>query len=590
MFRLLTVLVVFFALLAFPAMAAKRVALVIGNAEYKFVPTLLNPINDAALMENALKGAGFEVIRKDNLDQQGMKLALIEFSRTLKQGAEAGMFYYAGHGIEVDGKNYLVPIDSNMQSKDEADVYNFDVNNFMAMMENSGVPFNIMVLDACRNNPFRGLRATGGGLAPMRAPVGSYVAYATAPGSVAADGDGKNSPFTEALAASITIPGLALEEVFKQTRTKVRKATGGAQVPFDSSAIEGDFYFTAPGGLPESKARSELDRNSLAKEFFDAAGDDINKLKTVSKDFVDTAWGKLATDKINTEKERKIALAPKLDSFNKITIRLKADGSGDFRTLSDAIAAAKTGSRIELEQGVYRAGITVKKSIEIVGITPDRKAVLEASKSDTLQWLAEGGLIENLTIRQVGKKTQTGTRVALSMKNSSATLRNCLITSAAGSGAQISGFKTKPTISGNTFADSADSGLVLMNGTQATIDSNEVFGNGLFGLELQSKADPFVTKNRVFRGEHLGILIDAASKGRFEGNSISENAREGVWVEDGSTPYFKENYITSNSNAAVGICNRGKGTFIDNDLRDNGGGAWDIKSGAGKLTRENNKE
>ena len=231
-----------------PVAAAKRVALVIGNAEYQFVTPLTNPINDAALMEEALKNAGFEVIRKDNLDQRGMKLALVEFSRLLKQGAEAGMFYYAGHGIEVDGKNYLVPIDSNMQSKEEADVFNFDVNSFLAMMENSGVPFNILVLDACRNNPFRSLRTTGGGLAPMRAPVGSYVAYATAPGSVAADGEGKNSPFTEALAETMAVPGLALEEVFKQTRTKVRAATGGAQVPFDSSAIEGDFYFTSTTG------------------------------------------------------------------------------------------------------------------------------------------------------------------------------------------------------------------------------------------------------------------------------------------------------------------------------------------------------
>ena len=126
-----------------------------------------------------------------------------------------------------------------MQSKEEADFFNFDVNNFLAMMENSAVPFNSMVLDACRNNPFRNIRAPGGGLAPLRAPVGSYVAYATAPGAVALDGegDGNNSPFTEALATNMSVPGLTLEEVFKQTRTKVRTTTNGAQVPFDSSAI-----------------------------------------------------------------------------------------------------------------------------------------------------------------------------------------------------------------------------------------------------------------------------------------------------------------------------------------------------------------
>lgn len=300
MIRLLASLILFFALVL-PVAAAKRVALVIGNADYKFVPALANPINDASLIERALKNAGFEVIRKDNLDQQGMKLALIEFSRKLKQGAEAGMFYYAGHGIEVDGKNYLVPIDSNMQSKDEADVYNFDVNNFMAMMENSGVPFNIMVLDACRNNPFRGMRATGGGLAPLRAPVGSYVAYATAPGSVAADGEGANSPFTEALAASMATPGLSLEEVFKQTRTKVRTATGGAQVPFDSSAIEGNFFFHPVVNGPDPKPAK--DRESLAIEAFHKAGSEIQKLRKVVDNFPDTTWGELAASRIKKFEE-----------------------------------------------------------------------------------------------------------------------------------------------------------------------------------------------------------------------------------------------------------------------------------------------
>ena len=360
--------------LAIPAAAAKRVALVIGNANYKFVPALANPINDAALIETALKSVGFEVIRKDNLDQQGMKLALVEFSRKLKQGAEAGMFYYAGHGIEVDGKNYLVPIDSNMQSKEEADVFNFDVNSFLAMMENSGVPFNIMVLDACRNNPFRGMRTTGGGLAPMRAPVGSYVAYATAPGSVAADGDGKNSPFTEALAESLAVPGLALEEVFKQTRTKVRTATDGAQIPFDSSAIEGDFYFTAPSESSKSKLTPAGDRNSLAKQAFEAALNNLNRLDAVASNFADTVWGKLAAEKVKLEKERKIALVPIQKPNKTKTIHLRADGSGDYKTLTDAIAAAKTGSRIELEQGIYKAGITVKKSLEIVGLAPDRRS------------------------------------------------------------------------------------------------------------------------------------------------------------------------------------------------------------------------
>jgi hypothetical protein len=235
-----------FALLMFgptPAFA-KRVALVIGNSAYSHVTALKNPKNDAKLMAKVLKEAGFDVTLLLDLDQRGMKKAMLEFGRKLKDGADARIFYYAGHGIEVDGLNYLVPVDSNMESRDEADLMNVGLNAFLAQMEGSGVSLNIVVLDACRNNPFRSLRAVNkGGLAPVNAPSGTYVAYATAPGSVAVDGEGSNSPFTKALAESIREPGLALETVFKRTREKVKLTSKGEQIPFDSSAITGEFYF-----------------------------------------------------------------------------------------------------------------------------------------------------------------------------------------------------------------------------------------------------------------------------------------------------------------------------------------------------------
>ena len=133
-----------------PAAAAKRVALVIGNSDYGHIIDLKNPKNDADLMEQTLKDVGFEVVRHNNLDQRGMKQAMLDFGRKLKAGAEASMFYYAGHGIELSGQNYLVPVDSDIQSQDEADIQNVSVNSFLALMENSGVPLNIVILDACR--------------------------------------------------------------------------------------------------------------------------------------------------------------------------------------------------------------------------------------------------------------------------------------------------------------------------------------------------------------------------------------------------------------------------------------------------------
>ena len=281
-----------------PASAAKRVALVIGNSDYGHIIDLKNPKNDADLMEQTLRDVGFEVVRHNNLDQRGMKQAMLDFGRKLKAGAEASMFYYAGHGIEMSGQNYLVPVDSDIQSQDEADIQNVSVNSFLALMENSGVPLNIVILDACRNNPFRGIRSSGqGGLAPVKAPRGTYVAYATAPGTVAEDGDGANSPFTVALADSIRQKGLTLEAVLKRTRLKVQEATNGSQLPFDSSAITGEFYFV-PVVATETSAQPEVPIADPAQAAFLAAGEDADMLGVVADTFKDSVWGALAREKL----------------------------------------------------------------------------------------------------------------------------------------------------------------------------------------------------------------------------------------------------------------------------------------------------
>jgi uncharacterized caspase-like protein len=292
-------------LLAFvlPAAAGKRIALVIGNSDYAHVSDLKNPKFDADLMTKTLEAVGFEVMRADNLDQRAMKQALVDFGRKLKQGAEASMFYYAGHGIELNGVNFLVPVDADTRSSDEADIQNVSVNSVLALTENSGVPLNIIVLDACRNNPFRSMRAaSSGGLAAVTAPRGTYVAYATSPGSVAADGDGDNSPFTLALAQSVKVPGLTLEGVLKRTRQEVQTVTDGKQLPYDSSAITGDFFFipavaVAPLVEPPPPPAPVL-QPDVAQAAFAAAGDDPALLKVVADSFPGTVWAALASEKL----------------------------------------------------------------------------------------------------------------------------------------------------------------------------------------------------------------------------------------------------------------------------------------------------
>ena len=230
-----------------------RFALVIGNSNYANTTFLKNPVNDAQLMAQTLERAGFEVSLTLDADLKTMKRALIAFSQTMKEKNEAGLLYYAGHGLQVDGENYLVPIDAVISNEEEIPIETIRVNDFLFMMEKSTSDMKIIILDACRNNPFaRSFRSTGGGgLAIVNAPRGSYIAYATSPGAVALDGDGNNSPFTAALAEAISQPDLQIEEVFKLTRARVLETTDGKQLPWDTTSITGKFYFN---GAPQSAA------------------------------------------------------------------------------------------------------------------------------------------------------------------------------------------------------------------------------------------------------------------------------------------------------------------------------------------------
>ena len=230
-----------------------RFGLVIGNSNYANTTFLKNPVNDAQLMAQTLESAGFEVSLTLDADLKTMKRALIAFSQKMKEKNEAGLLYYAGHGLQVDGENYLVPIDAVISNEEEIPIETIRVNDFLFMMEKSTSDMKIIILDACRNNPFaRSFRSTGGGgLAIVNAPRGSYIAYATSPGAVALDGDGNNSPFTAALADAISQPDLQIEEVFKLTRARVLETTDGKQLPWDTTSITGNFYFN---GAPQSTA------------------------------------------------------------------------------------------------------------------------------------------------------------------------------------------------------------------------------------------------------------------------------------------------------------------------------------------------
>ncbi|HTE33046.1 MAG TPA: caspase family protein [Chryseolinea sp.] len=228
----------------------KRYALIIGNSNYpKDIGVLKNPVNDATDFAKELQASNFEVQLLTNATYGQMRAAMLKFKEKVDAGDKektVSLFYYAGHGLQRDNENYLVPIDAAIEFEDDIARYCFPVQRMvLSNMERSNSRMNIVILDACRNNPFPALNRSLGdsGLGEMRRAMGSFIAYATAPGSVASDGIGRNGLYTQELLKAVRKPGLTIEQVFKEVRQNVLRLSGNKQNTWDSSNIIGEFYF-----------------------------------------------------------------------------------------------------------------------------------------------------------------------------------------------------------------------------------------------------------------------------------------------------------------------------------------------------------
>ncbi|MFN0299079.1 MAG: caspase domain-containing protein [Burkholderiales bacterium] len=229
----------------FAANDAPRHALVIGNSQYKSSP-LPNASNDARAISKTLSAVGFRVRSLENASQKQMMEAIRAFGDDIK-GGSVGLFYFAGHGIQVKGRNFLIPSDANITREDEVPYQSVDAGQVLDKMESAKNSVNIMILDACRNNPFaRSSRSSTVGLAQMDAPVGTLIAFATAPGAEASDGVGDHGVYTENMLKHMTQPGLKIEDLFKRVRVGVRNDTKNKQIPWENTSLEGDFYFVPP--------------------------------------------------------------------------------------------------------------------------------------------------------------------------------------------------------------------------------------------------------------------------------------------------------------------------------------------------------
>lgn len=243
----------------------KRTALVIGNSKYR-KGSLRNPVNDARLIADELRKSNFEVIKIEDADAATMNAAIEQYGRAIKQGG-VSLVFYAGHGMQVAGENFLLPVDADIKQESEVSYKAINLGYILSKLEDAKSRVNIVILDACRDNPFaRSWRSTKGGLASIDAPAGTVIAFATAPGKTAADGAGQNGLFTSRFVKQLKTPNLKIEDVLKNTRKDVVLDSNSTQVPWDSSSLTGDFYFKVNGinGDSEVNVSNKDDSNNVS--------------------------------------------------------------------------------------------------------------------------------------------------------------------------------------------------------------------------------------------------------------------------------------------------------------------------------------
>ena len=306
------------------AIAQQRIALVIGNSNYKLISSLPNPKNDADLMSKTLEDVGFEVVTAIDADRRGMSRAVKKFGKKLRlAGKDAvGLFFYAGHGVQAEGSNFLVPIGAEIEDQSDLSLETLSASDILSQMESAGNALNLVILDACRNNPYKGrVRSNSRGLARLNAASGSLVAFAAAPGQVAADGTGTNSPYTKALTVAMKQPGLTIEQVFKQTRRDVEEQTGGQQTPWEESSLKGDFSFInveQPSIAAAQPAISTAtpDNSALEVAYWNSiqSSQDAAVFKAYLNRFPNGTFTELATIKLKGLERKVAALTPPAQS------------------------------------------------------------------------------------------------------------------------------------------------------------------------------------------------------------------------------------------------------------------------------------
>jgi formylglycine-generating enzyme required for sulfatase activity len=361
----------------------QRLALVIGNGAYKSGP-LRNSVNDAHDMTATLRELGFEVIYYRNADQRKTEDAIRQFGKRLRKGG-VGLFYFAGHGMQLNGRNYLIPVDARIETESDVKYEAVDAGRVLGKMEDAGNRLNIVILDACRDNPFsRSFRNADKGLARMDAPTGSLIAYATAPGQVAAEGEGRNGVYTKYLLKHMTVPGWTIEQVLKRVRVDVIASTGDKQVPWESSSLTGNFYFASSSAVvekpvtPRQGASISVESNVRgANVFVDARNVGVTPLSNISISvgkhvvLVEKSGYAPYQKRVTVEPSRSVSLYVHMSAAVKPTGRLFVDTDPKDAGVRILNINPKFYQGIELEEGRYQVEVSAdgyKKQALWVGL------------------------------------------------------------------------------------------------------------------------------------------------------------------------------------------------------------------------------
>ncbi len=337
-------------------------ALVVGNGKYKDAPALKNAPNDAKAISEALKNAGFAVTMKLDTGREELLAAIRDYVHLMEQRKAVGLFYFAGHGVQLEWRNYMLPIDAVIDRIEDVGKQSVDVARLMEGLTKAANPMNVIILDACREDPFGAAKKPAQkGLSQMDAPTQTLLAYATSPGNVASDGEGVNGLYTENLLKEMKVPEAKIEDVFKRVRLAVRRKTNGAQIPWESTSLEEDFWFLPP---KELKKLSDAEKEKAFDEEL-KLWESVREAKTPapledylrrypSGEFAELA--QLQLDKVLAQQgEKRVVVAPQ--QGNPYTLgSMRADTDykvGDFyevRVLDMETKAEKRRARVEVKE------------------------------------------------------------------------------------------------------------------------------------------------------------------------------------------------------------------------------------------------